>query len=153
MFDELREIIKNDPIRRYCLYGVIVFAGVELAVRIIILLRGELIGYETIRIALVLASTTLGLIALYPPQSMKKVRYWVFYVSAGCLAIERCLATVMATYCSMALPGWVRILNAILILVFFGSFLLDKSSPVVRMRATIIIIALILSAILMSILF
>ncbi len=37
-------------------------------------------------------------------------------------------------------------------LVFFGSFLLDKGSPGTRMRAAIIVIALILSAILIGIL-
>ncbi len=152
MFDELFEIIKNNPTRRFCLCGAVVVAVVEIAVRIIILLHGELIGSETIRVVLALASATLGLIALYPPQSMKKVRYWVFYISIGCLAIEYCLKTVLATYFRMALPGWVLILKAILFLIFFGSFLLDKSSPVTRKKATIIAIVLILSAVLVPIL-
>ena len=152
MFDELGEIIKKNPIRWFCLRGVVVVAGVELAVRIIILPRGELIGYETIRVVPALASATLGLIAFYPPQSLRGIRYWVFYISAGFLAIERCLGTVMATYYNARLPGWTSILNASLILAFLGSLFLDQSSPIYRMKTIIIVISILLITILTYIL-
>lgn len=148
MLGELKETIRNSPIRRACFVGIVVIAGLELAGSIIPPYR-EWIGYETVRVVQALTSAALLLVALYPPQSLRGIRYWVFYISAGFLAIERCLGTVMATYCNSGLPGWTSILNAILILAFLGSLLLDQSS---RMKTIIIVISILLMSILIYIL-
>jgi hypothetical protein len=126
MIATLEETLREDRTRRSCLAGIVLVGVVELG-RLLLMPQnwsGTLLPLATLRTVV----TVLFLVSFFPPSSLRKLRYIIFYVSVGLVASERVVWTFADALGAIKTPSWSYAINATLIVLISGSLLFGEKN-------------------------
>ena len=152
MFELLGEAIKKSRLRSFCfislcIIAILRFGIVDLALKNIVAFEWPV--YDTLDPGLHILGVSLFLVAFFPPVSLRRRWFYVaFYAFAG---LGGTMFSIMSSYGEERIPVWLAAVYFILFLGIFGSIVFGEKSGKNRMRAAIIVTAIILLCILIYI--